>query len=187
MKKNSFLVFLFSLLPGAGEMYLGMMKTGIVLMSAFFGVIFIGNILNIEILLFALPVIWCYSFFHVHNVKMLFPEALKQMDDKTFMGFTGFFEGKWPEIFAKRHAILGGVLIFVGVATLFQTFMRPYIYLFEDTLPSLYVLLRNIPTLIVALAIIILGVMLLRGKKAAPPAPAPDEDITEFGGKHNEQ
>ena len=34
-KKNRFLLFCFSFLPGAGEMYLGFMKTGISLLSIF--------------------------------------------------------------------------------------------------------------------------------------------------------
>ncbi len=38
---TSFLTFLFSLLPGAGHMYLGLMRRGIEIMFAFFGSIFI--------------------------------------------------------------------------------------------------------------------------------------------------
>ena len=34
-KKNRFLTFCFSMLPGAAEMYMGFMKTGVSLMSLF--------------------------------------------------------------------------------------------------------------------------------------------------------
>ncbi len=40
-KTNKFLVFMFSLLPGAGHMFMGFMKTGVSLMSAFLFVIFL--------------------------------------------------------------------------------------------------------------------------------------------------
>lgn len=184
MRKNSFLIFICSLLPGAGEMYLGMMKTGIALMSAFFGIAFFANWLNIDVLMFVLPVIWFYSFFHVHNVKMLYPETLKQMDDKAFMNFNDALQGQWPRVFEKRHAIVGGVCIFIGLAMLFEAFVKPYINTIQDTIPSLYVFVRNLPTLIVAIAVILLGVLLIKGKKdAAIPATTPDDDITEFGGK----
>ena len=39
-KKGSFLTFCFSMLPGAGEMYLGFMKRGASLMTLFFFIIF---------------------------------------------------------------------------------------------------------------------------------------------------
>lgn len=35
MERNKFLVFCFAFVPGAGQMYLGMMKKGLVIMSAF--------------------------------------------------------------------------------------------------------------------------------------------------------
>jgi TM2 domain-containing membrane protein YozV len=44
-KKNSFLTFIFSLIPGAGQMYLGFMKRGLSLMSCFFFIILIENLL----------------------------------------------------------------------------------------------------------------------------------------------
>lgn len=183
MRKNSFLIFICSLLPGAGEMYLGMMKTGIVLMSAFFGIAFFANWLNIDVLMFVLPVIWFYSFFHVHNVKMLYPEALKQMDDKAFMSFNDALQGQWPHVFEKRHAIVGGVCIFIGFAMLFEAFVKPFIGTIEDTIPALYLFVHNLPTLIVAAAVILFGVLLIKGRKDVAVSVTPDDDITEFGGK----
>ncbi len=35
-KKNGFLTFIFSLLPGAGEMYMGFFKQGMSIMAIFF-------------------------------------------------------------------------------------------------------------------------------------------------------
>ena len=61
MKKNSFLTFCFAFIPGAGEMYLGMMKKGLAVMLLFWSLSMIAGVL-FPPLLFLMPVIWCYSF-----------------------------------------------------------------------------------------------------------------------------
>ena len=50
-KKNGFWTFCFSLLPGAGEMYLGFMKMGISLMAIFFALCGLSGILNIGVIM----------------------------------------------------------------------------------------------------------------------------------------
>ena len=70
-KKHGFWLFIFSLLPGAGEMYMGFFKQGIGLMAQFSFVLMLAAYLNIGPLLFILPIIWFYSFFHVHNLASL--------------------------------------------------------------------------------------------------------------------
>lgn len=184
MRKSRFLIFICSLLPGAGEMYLGMMKTGVVTMSAFFGIILIASLLHFEYILLALPVLWFYSFFYVHNNKNFAPEWLKQKDDRLFSGVNGLFEGRFKAVFEKRHKIIGVALIALGCYALFDNFVSPYIYELQKTVPALFTLLHNLPTLIVSIAIIILGIYLLRGKKE--PAPLAEEDLTQYGGGSNE-
>ena len=66
-QKGKFLTFLFSLFPGAGQMYLGFMKMGGSIMMLFWGIIGFGVLLNLGVLYFLLPVIWCYSFFDAIN------------------------------------------------------------------------------------------------------------------------
>lgn len=43
-KKSGFLTFCFSLMPGAGEMYMGFMKQGVSIMAFFWLLIFFGGI-----------------------------------------------------------------------------------------------------------------------------------------------
>ena len=38
-KKNKFLTFIFALLPGAAEMYMGFMKMGLTLLSLFWSIV----------------------------------------------------------------------------------------------------------------------------------------------------
>ena len=58
MERNKFLVFCFAFVPGAGQMYLGMMKKGLVIMGAFWAVIAIAVMLNLGVLFVFLPIIW---------------------------------------------------------------------------------------------------------------------------------
>ena len=55
MRKSRFLTFLFGMIPGAGQMYLGYMKRGVSLMGAFAVVLTIAAFLNIPVLTFLLP------------------------------------------------------------------------------------------------------------------------------------
>lgn len=55
MERNKFLVFCFAFVPGAGQMYLGMMKKGLVIMGAFWAVIAIAVMLNLGVLFVFLP------------------------------------------------------------------------------------------------------------------------------------
>ena len=67
-KKNRFLLFCFSFLPGAGEMYFGLMKTGISLLSIFAVSVMVTGYIQLGVLMFVPFVIWTYSFFHANNM-----------------------------------------------------------------------------------------------------------------------
>ena len=70
-QKRGFWLFIFSLIPGAGEMYMGFKKQGISIMFLFWGVFAIGACTGMDWLVFLIPIIWFYSFFNVHNKKDL--------------------------------------------------------------------------------------------------------------------
>ena len=63
MKKNSFFAFCFAFIPGAGQMYLGMMKRGVSLMLAFSVISVAAGFLYLPILTVFLPVLWFFAFF----------------------------------------------------------------------------------------------------------------------------
>ena len=70
-KKNGFWTFIFSLIPGAGEMYMGFFKQGLSLMGLCAVVSIVASFLGIEELMILLPLIWFYSFFHVAVVLVV--------------------------------------------------------------------------------------------------------------------
>ena len=80
-KKNGFLTLCFSFVPGAGEMYMGFMKQGVSIMSVFWMLIFLAVFLNFGAVLFILPILWCYSFFNVHNLRGLSDEEFYEVED----------------------------------------------------------------------------------------------------------
>ena len=55
-RKSGFLLFWFSLLPGAGEMYLGFMRQGLSLMGLFWGIIALTAWLELGPFLLILPI-----------------------------------------------------------------------------------------------------------------------------------
>ena len=82
MERNKFLVFCFAFVPGAGQMYLGMMKKGLVIMSVFWTVIAVAVMLNLGVLCVFLPIIWFYAFFDTFNSARYHADQRLQMDYK---------------------------------------------------------------------------------------------------------
>jgi hypothetical protein len=67
---NSFLAFVFSLVPGAGQMYFGIMSRGLQFMFLFFGIVIIANMsFGFSILNILLVIVWFYSFFDCLHIK----------------------------------------------------------------------------------------------------------------------
>lgn len=163
-KGNGFLRFLCSLVPGAGEMYMGFMKQGLALMTLFWVIVFFGGCLNIPLVLFPLPVIWAYSFFHVHNLAGLSDEEFYAQEDKFLFNWDliGQIEPK------KGRKILAWTLIFIGASILWN-FMKGTVYMVLDMLhiPTYFwsQIMRSVPQVVFAVLMIYLGVVLIRGKK----------------------
>ena len=185
-KKSSFLTFCFSFLPGAGQMYMGFMKRGISLMSAFFFLIFLSVFLYLSPILFALPIIWFYAFFDTFNLRSLPDEVFNSVQDDYLFSMkfaketTSFLEGKFRNIIALT-------LIFVGVYILWDNFIDIFGSLLPDALRSAFYSIGNrFPQLIISVAIIALGVYLVRGKKRALDAEEQFTLLQENGGFKND-
>lgn len=171
-KKNRFLLFCFSLLPGAGEMYLGFMKMGLSLLSVFALGVIITVYSNIGVMGFAVAVVWIYGFFHANNLGSLNDEEFYQMEDEYLFGigekdmnsFKDFVMGKYRKVFAI-------ILILFGVSMLWQSFCRFLRYLVGNDYYYRYInsfvgrISSDVPRMIIALLIIWIGVKLIRGKK----------------------
>lgn len=68
-QKKRFLTFICSLIPGAGELYMGFEKQGMSILIIFWGIVAISALTGMTFILCLLPIIWFYSFFHTQFEK----------------------------------------------------------------------------------------------------------------------
>jgi hypothetical protein len=164
-EKSKFLTFCFSLLPGAGHMYMGFMKMGLSFMAMFFFGIFLSSFLDIGPLLVVLPLIWFYSFFDCINKRYSSDEEFLLLEDNYL--FSADELVKIDKGMFKKHRLLGGVLlVFLGGYLIWNNIINSL----SSYMPSeLYMALSNVtrvaPQIIVGAIIIAVGAKLIIGKK----------------------
>lgn len=164
-KKSKFLTFVFSLLPGAGHMYMGFMKTGISFMAMFFFLIFLSSFLNIGPILYILPLVWFYSFFDCLNKENSSDDDFLRLEDNYLFSadkIVNIDKG----IFKKNKLFAGILLLLLGIYLVWDNFTS----VLQKYMPSeMYNIIsdftRNTPKIIIGVAIIVLGVRLIVGKK----------------------
>lgn len=178
MKKNGFLTFMCSLVPGVGHMYLGMMRKGLGVMSLFMGIIAVTYLTGLDFLLFALPVIWFYSFFDSMNLRLKSQEERDMLDMTFSQSLGGYLRRDFGGFFAKRHLFAGIVLIFLG----FYIFAQQFVYLLPDGIDNVVrSILRDLPTLAIGAIIIVIGIRLCMPQKKS-------EDLLIYkGGNDNDK
>lgn len=180
MKKSSVWTFLFSLFPGAGHMYLGLMKKGASLMLLFCTIFALSGFLSLPFLVVFLPVIWFYSFFDAMNLRNVPYEDRLAQEDHFLFDMDGLLKKDWMAILKKRHLLVGGVCIFLGAWILFRNVLGSSLRRLADVMPWLYALIDSLPTILVATAIILLGIYLVVGGKKKDVAQ--EQDYVEYGG-----
>ena len=133
-------------------------------MVLFWGVIALGVLMNLGVLYFTLPIIWCYSFFDAVNKNSMDEEEFYLLEDDYLFHMDP----------AAISAVLSGknrtaaalILIIVGAAMLLSNFMG----FLNEILPwqlywGLENFLRYIPRICIALFIIWIGMQLIQGKR----------------------
>lgn len=165
-KKNKFFTFIFSLMPGAAEMYVGFMKYGISLMGLFFASCMVTSLLRLDDIAVMIPaLVWFYSFFHARN--------LVAAKDEVFYNITDEFI--WESFAARRNIQISnptlrkwvaGILIVCGVVILWRNFASIIYNFIPDYLWTyVYPVMEKVPQVAVAVIIIIIGMKLIAGKK----------------------
>lgn len=123
-QKNRFFTLVFSCCPGAGEMYFGLYKHGVSLMALFCGTAAAAFWLNWEELIFLIcPVVWCYSFFHTHNLRRLTEEEFHEVEDRFFFEDYMNYRPDWQQI-EKYRRLFGVILLILGLSVLWRTGMN---------------------------------------------------------------
>jgi len=163
--KSKFLTFCFSLLPGAGHMYMGFMKMGLSFMAAFFFIIFLSSFLNIAQLLFLLPLLWFFAFFDCMNKCYAPDEEFLNLKDNYLFSIDELV--KMDKGVFKEHKLLVGIvllilgfyLVFNNIIDSFSQYISPQVYnAIEDVT-------RVAPKVVIGIVIIVVGIKLIIGKK----------------------
>lgn len=166
-KKNSFFTFIFSFIPGAGEMYMGFMKQGVSIMAVFWGTCFLYSSLfyTFDIMLMILPIIWAYSFFHVHNLKSMPDEQFYAQEDNYLFNLDQIIP-KDVKLLSQYRKFFSIALIFLGVSILWQSLSSMIRWVLPDFMLSYYNGFVNmLPRIVISLFMIWSGVWLIKGKK----------------------
>ena len=165
-KRGKFMTFIYSLIPGAAEMYMGFMKQGISLMAMFFLCFVIPSVLRVSdvFILFAV-LVWFYSFFHARNLASCDDETFGTLQDDYV--WTAFLAGNDLKITHPAVRKWGAVaLIVYGVTQLWNSISNWCYYLIPDRIwEEASIFVDDVPEIVVALVIIIVGCKLIAGKK----------------------
>lgn len=159
-EKSKFLTFLFSLVPGVGHMYLGLMQRGLHFLTLFFGVIFLMIITNLGQLSLFLPVIWFYNVFDALQRYQLIKEAdpatfnLEGFDQPLFVAAHKLTQQRW---IAYGLIALGGYLLVDKLLHYFQAVLRQVFNV------SFY--MYDFRSMLLATAFIVIGFLLLRTQR----------------------
>lgn len=177
-KKNRFLTFCFSMLPGAGEMYMGFMKTGVSLMLLFFLVITFSLWMNQGVLSIFGVVVWFYGFFHANHLGSLSDEDFSSVKDEFLFGLEGLPDAK--NFAQKYNKWIAYALIFAGVCFLWNSAAS----ILDEMLPEGYDFIVRmmwrigdyVPSVVIGIAIVVVGIKLLSGKKVELAENKEEED-----------
>ncbi len=172
-KKNKVLFFIFSLIPGAAHMYIGLVKRGLVIMLAFVASIAIPAICNLPVLLVVMPVLWFYSFFDAWNKYNLPAEKFAKISDDFLFFMNAVPEDVRSDPRVKKFTSnsllkIGGIAaVLLGAYLLWDKVVLNICsnFLSDAAAQVISDISYRIPQLAVAIFLIVIGVKLIAHKK----------------------
>lgn len=178
-QKRGFWLFIFSLIPGAGEMYMGFKKQGISIMLLFWGVFAVGSCTGMDWLIFLIPIIWFYSFFNVHNLKSLSEEEFYSIED-SYVFHMDELAGDINSLISQHRKLTAILLIVFGASILWNNIVDFFYMILPGYLADILGnFAYHLPQLVIAVGIILAGVYILTRKKDALNDEHPDSSNEE--------
>lgn len=164
-QKRGFWLFIFSLIPGAGEMYMGFKKQGLSIMLLFWGVFAVGSFTGMDWLIFLIPIIWFYSFFNVHNLKSLSEEEFYSIED-SYVFHMDELTGDISSLVRHHRKLTAILLIILGASILWNNIVDFFYMILPGYLADvLGTFAYHLPQLVIAVCIILAGIYILTRKK----------------------
>jgi len=166
MKKNILLTFMFSFIPGAGQMYQEYMKRGlsIMILAALFLILAImtGSIIFIVPII----VILAYSFFDTYHIRNKSEEEKASLRDEYIWNNSELGLTINKTKISNHRKFIGYLLIAIGSYILLDSVLFRIVWQFEIAWLSelCAILSRYTPTIIVSIVAVILGFKLVSTK-----------------------
>lgn len=170
-KKNNFFTLVCSFCPGAAEMYMGFMKSGLSLLVVFAIPILIAIILyGGDYLVIISGIVYIFSFFHARNIATAPQEQFDLLEDKYI----------WEEFMGEKPVIVpskiyrkwaAAALILAGISGIWHSFKNVIYIIIDCFRPNDYEsmladsIVSSVPRLAFSIFVIVIGVALVRGKK----------------------
>lgn len=155
MKKNLFLTFCFSFIPGAGQMYQNYMKRGLSLMCLAGILLILAIMTNTIIFMIPFLVVMAYSFFDTYNIRNTVGTQEQVEDDYVLKGFN-FDKLKNNKLLGIGIILIGGYILLNNI--LYGIARDTGIQILIDTIR---VIRAYLPSIIVAAITIGAGVKML--------------------------
>lgn len=176
-RKSKVLAIALSIFPGAGHLYLGLQKRGLQLMGGFLLTVYIMDNLRLSLFFFLLPLFWCFAFF----------DALQQTSRYERQTLTD--EPVLAQLVPYQRWF-GIGLLGLGVYYLLDRVAAEVTSHFSNELYLQYMQMKYmIPTAVVAFVMIIVGLRLaLGGRAAANPGLGKSPALSDaLAAKHEEE
>lgn len=163
-KKNRFWTAVFSLIPGAAEMYMGFMKMGLTLLTLFIGMIALASWMMVEVFVYLAVIVWIYSFFHANHLASMSDEKFAKLEDDYLIHLDNFGVKTNNR---KTRGVVAAVLILAGVLLCYNAVCTMIYNLYPENWISylLQIINAQVIQVICGIAVIAAGIAMIRGKK----------------------
>lgn len=186
MMKNGILTFFFAFVPGAGQMYQGYMKRGLSLITIFCLFIMAGALTGLDPLIVGCFIVWMYSFFDTFNLRGQIGAGTAPQDD--YLVHINWHDKRMEHFMMDSHKLLGWGLIALGALVAYQNILMntlgDIVWRWGKESPffrALYLMMDQLPEIVVCVALIVCGIWLVRGPKGRKQKPdTEDADFTEY-------
>lgn len=163
-RKNRFLTFCTSFVPGATELYIGFMKMGASLLTVFGALVMLAIFTRTDIFMFPIFGFWLYTFFHGNNLAGLTQEELESVEDKFLFRIDELEIGK-IHMKSYKNWIAGGLIV-IGAILLWNTGMDMLARFAPDHIRNMIWIVEDcIGRVVIGLFVIVWGVRMISGKK----------------------
>lgn len=164
-KRSKFLTVLFSLIPGAGHMFMGFFKSGVSIMALFFLIILISTWLGIGSLLYALPVLWFYAFFSSINIAWANDQQFSELEDRYLIEMESLSQIR-ARLSGRGGLYCGIFLLLFGLHLVLNNLISRFYFALRPEVADFFSnVLHLFPQIFLGIVIIIIGIRLIVGKK----------------------